>query len=284
MKTTKKIYSYLRWSTDQQTWGDSERRQAQAAQDWCARRGLFLAGQEKDEGMSAWKGKNRRQGTGLDRLLKIVAPGDFLLVEDSDRLSRQDWLTAMNFLAEIVARGVTVVTLANGNEITEDKFRRDPGCFLQAILRAHLGNDENEKKSARVKASWDTRKQQVREGKAIKQKLPCWLRWDDKLDRPVVIEEKAAVVRRMFRLAMQGHGVLSITRQLTKSGTPTIGRNPTKGWYAAFVWLTITNKAVIGYCCHVEPPVREVYPTIVDQKTFYAVQAKLKERKHLTVP
>jgi DNA invertase Pin-like site-specific DNA recombinase len=117
-----KVYSYARWSSDQQADGDSLRRQEQAAKDWCSRRGLTLAGAEKDEGVSAWKGRNRQEGSGLSRLLKLVNSGDFLLVEDTDRLSRQDWLTASNFISEIVSKGVTVVTLQDGNEIDAKRF------------------------------------------------------------------------------------------------------------------------------------------------------------------
>lgn len=148
------VYSYARWSSDQQTEGDSLRRQEQAAKDWCARRGLTLTKGAIDSGVSAKAGKNRAAGTGLDRLLKLVKPGDYLLVEDNDRLSRQDWLSAMNFLGDVVAKGVTVVTLSNGNTIDAERFREDPGCFLPAILRAHLGHDENTKKSERIAASW----------------------------------------------------------------------------------------------------------------------------------
>ena len=111
------IYLYNRWSSQEQGDGDSDRRQSQLAEEWCARRNLKLTGLEKDKGVSAWKGKNRSEGSGLSRFLKLVKAGDHLLVAENDRLSRQDWLTTMNFLSEIVAKGVTIVTLENGNEI-----------------------------------------------------------------------------------------------------------------------------------------------------------------------
>ncbi len=37
------VFSYARWSSNQQTEGDSLRQQKQPALDWCARRGLTLA-------------------------------------------------------------------------------------------------------------------------------------------------------------------------------------------------------------------------------------------------
>src|SRR4029077_6050258 len=75
MTTTKtkqngRVFSYMRWSSEPQTWGDSERRQAQAAQDWCCRNGRTLIEQTyADRGISGWKGANRQTGA-LGALLK----------------------------------------------------------------------------------------------------------------------------------------------------------------------------------------------------------------------
>ncbi len=100
-----KVYNYSRWSSDAQGEGDSNPRQHQMAVSWCNQRGLALAGAETDAGISARAGRNREEGSGLSKLLKLVKPGDYLLVEDNDRLSRRDWLTAMNFMNDIVSRG-----------------------------------------------------------------------------------------------------------------------------------------------------------------------------------
>jgi len=58
-----RVFSYLRWSTPEQSWGDSERRQNALAEAWCARHGVTLAGTEVDQGVSAFKGANRRSGS-----------------------------------------------------------------------------------------------------------------------------------------------------------------------------------------------------------------------------
>jgi DNA invertase Pin-like site-specific DNA recombinase len=69
------VYSYVRWSSDKQTWGDSERRQEQMAKDWCERQRLKLSSLSfKDQGTSAWKGRNLQDGA-LAELLSVVRPG-----------------------------------------------------------------------------------------------------------------------------------------------------------------------------------------------------------------
>ncbi len=278
------VYSYTRWSSDGQADGDSERRQVQMAENWCARRGLSLTGLEKDEGISAWKGRNQREGSGLSRLLKIIKPGDFLLVEDSDRLSRQNWFAHMTFLGNIVSRGVTVVTLANGNEIDQERFKCDPACFLPAILRAHLGHDENQKKSARIRASWEARKIAMSKGQAAKIHLPCWLGWDGKADRPVLLQSNAKIVRQMFELALKGLGCQTIARTLHKAGHILMAGDRRLSLSAHYVWRTLRNKLTIGTSTYVQPPMPGLYPAVVDERTFYAVQRLLQENKRQTAP
>lgn len=285
-----RVYSYACWSSNGEADGDSERRQVQRAENWCARRGLNLTGGEKDDGVSAWNGKNRSQGSGLSRLLKLVQEGDYLLIEDLDRLSRQDWLTSMNFVSDILAKGVTVVTLSNGNEITRERFGRDPGCFLPALMRAFLGNDENEKKSKRIKESWAARKMKLASGLAAKSNLPCWLAWDQDADKPVLVEKNAAVIRKMFTLALEGLGCQTIARKLHRDGDRLVvmskrqrrERVPTIS--ASYVWRTLRNKMVIGTATYVVPPQAGVYPAVVDEQTFCAVQARIDQNKHQTAP
>jgi len=82
----KRAFSYLRWSTSEQSFGDSERRQLQLAESYCARNGLQLVETVKDAGVSGFHGKNRNGELG--RLVNTINNGDVLLIEDCDRLSR----------------------------------------------------------------------------------------------------------------------------------------------------------------------------------------------------
>ena len=82
------VYSYMRWSSDPQTWGDSERRQQKQALDWCGRNGRVMAERSfTDRGVSGWIGANRQSGA-LGALLKLAQEGDTILIEDCDRWSR----------------------------------------------------------------------------------------------------------------------------------------------------------------------------------------------------
>jgi DNA invertase Pin-like site-specific DNA recombinase len=282
MNATKNVYSYIRWSTERQNWGDSERRQEQLAKDWCDRKGLKLSGRSfADRGTSAWKGKNREAGA-LGDLIKIAKSGDVVLIEDNDRFSREDTITAMNNLHDMVGKGITVVFLKTGLEVTTENFN-DPAVLFLNIFQSYLANAESVKKAYRVKQSWDARKAAVKSGKPINQNLPSWLKWDREKDKIIVLEEKSAVVRRMFDLYLEGGSTLYVARQLVNESAVHVSKQRSRGWGHDYVHRTLTNKAVLGYCLHVNPPVSGIYPAIVDEQKFWAVQAKLGIQRRSTV-
>lgn len=285
MKNTENVYSYNRWSSDAQSKGDSERRQQENAERWCASKGLKMADEAfTDRGVSAWKGGNQKRELG--RLLNVVKPGDTLLVEDVDRLSRQGWKPASDFLEKLLSKGCRVVTLQNGAEITEETFRTNPGVFLPLIMQAHLAGAENDKKSVRLKASWATRIAAVKTGKALNQNLPGWLKWNKESKLITVNNERVATVRRMFKLYLEGRGLVDVSRQLNAEGAVRVSRKAKLGGAAiarqhgtSYLHRVLTNRAVLGEC-QGQPG---LWPAIVSEKDFYAVAARLKAGQRQTV-
>ena len=71
-----------------------------------------LSDRFKDRGISAWNGKDQERALG--DLLRIAKRGDYSLVEDVDRLSRQDRLTALNFVAGITTSPLFQRPVVNG--------------------------------------------------------------------------------------------------------------------------------------------------------------------------
>lgn len=89
-------YSYVRWSSAEQSKGDSLRRQLAKFQDYCNRKGLTPAEDSfTDRGRSGYR-KEHLSATGeLRRFLNLVQdgtiePGSTLVIENLDRLGRQD--------------------------------------------------------------------------------------------------------------------------------------------------------------------------------------------------
>jgi len=182
----------MRWSSEPQNWGDSERRQEQMAKDWCQRNGRLLADKRfTDRGVSGWHGHNRSDGA-LGELLKIVKSGDTILVENTDRWSRESPLDSLGAMRETVNRGVEIVFLKTGNVVNRSNFN-DAGVLIPTFFGSFLANAENKKRSYRIRQAMDARREQIKSGKAVQGRLPAWLEWDRKLNKPVVIEEICSV-------------------------------------------------------------------------------------------
>ena len=122
-----KAYSYLRFSTPEQESGDSVRRQIANAENWAKNQGIDLDDILKfeDRGISAYRGLNRIKGA-LGNFLNLVKEGkipynSYLIVENLDRLSRENVIYALLQFLSIIQQGIRIVTLMERYGITVRK-------------------------------------------------------------------------------------------------------------------------------------------------------------------
>ncbi|MGO8835885.1 MAG: recombinase family protein [Limisphaerales bacterium] len=286
-KTTEKnkkgrIFSYARWSSDRQTAGDSERRQLAMATDWCRRNGYVLEDQTyTDRGVSGAKGRNRLEGA-LSALLRIVKPGDKILIESEDRWSREPVMQSMSAIEATVNEGVDLVFLRNGITVNKLNFN-DPGVLIPCFFGSWMANRENESRRARVQEAMNNRRKIVESGRAVPGKLPAWIDWNREKGEPVVNTQKAAVVKRLFELCIAGNGLGQIERLMKDTPPITYRATFTKqktAWNTFFIHRTLADRSVLGYQ---RSSGVKIYPPVIDEGTFYTAQAKLKARKKLTV-
>ena len=99
-------YSYQRFSSTKQKKGDSTRRQNNAAAEFCRAHGLVLAETFRDDGVSAFRGKNFSNESALGEFLRLVEngsvkQGSVLVIENMDRLSRQSILPCLSKFTDI---------------------------------------------------------------------------------------------------------------------------------------------------------------------------------------
>src|SRR4051812_20709554 len=100
-------FSYIRFSHPDQAKGDSLRRQTKAPREWCERNGAHLDETTtlRDLGKSAFTGKHRKNPDrhALAAFLKMVEEGrvprgSFLIIENLDRLTREDLQPALQLV------------------------------------------------------------------------------------------------------------------------------------------------------------------------------------------
>jgi DNA invertase Pin-like site-specific DNA recombinase len=289
-------YSYIRWSTDVQKLGDSERRQLEKSREYAQEHNLELIEEMSDSGISAFRGKNVAEGK-LASFLKAIRDkkikkGSYLLVENFDRLSRQDPLTAFGIFAEIVKAGIVIVTLhdekqyGNGNE-------SDLGSLIVSLVSMSRSHEESVVKSTRIASAWSNKR---KNGNAapLTARCPLWLTLpkidpNNKTNAPrhfTVNKARAAVVKRIFQDCAAGIGIHIIMNRLNSSKTPTFSGQG--GWAKSSIGKILHNRAVLGEfqpCRRVGnkripegEPIPNYYPAIISPDLFYKAEQSLNQR------
>src|SRR5438067_1359017 len=115
-RPVKRAFSYIRFSKPEQLRGDSLRRQKEWGERLCQARGWHLDTglRLQDLGVSAFRGKNADTGSlgaFIDAIqMGKVQPGDVLLLENLDRLSRDEIDEAYGLFRQVLRSGVEIVT------------------------------------------------------------------------------------------------------------------------------------------------------------------------------
>jgi DNA invertase Pin-like site-specific DNA recombinase len=283
-------FSYVRFSHPDQIKGDSLRRQTEAAQDWCKQNNVVLDTSTTlhDLGRSAFTGTHRHNPdrhalAGFLRLVEQgkVARGSYLIIENLDRLSREHILPALTLLLNLIQAGVRVVQLKPVEQVFDEKV--EPMSLMMAIMELTRGHGESAMKSERLTGAWQTRKKRAREtGRVVTRLLPAWLREKD--GKPILIPDRAEVVRRIFDMAAAGYGQTSIVKKLTQEGVPAFG--PSGVWGRSYINLILKDRRAIG---EYQPrkrdrstdgePIPGFYPAVVSEDTWYAARAGAVKRK-----
>ena len=284
-----RAYSYLRFSTPEQAAGDSFRRQHEAAVAYCLQHRLELDADLSfhDLGVSAFRGDNAETGRLGDFVRAVqdglVPRGSWLLVESLDRISRAVPRKAVRVLEDIVDLGITVVTLTDQRVYNRSTLDNDPLAFLAAFLIAIRANEESALKQRRIRAAWSAKRETAGD-KPMTAISPAWLHLGAKGFE--VIEARAALVRRVFELALSGVGASSIAGRFNEEGIDTFGRATM--WHASYIKKILSNRSVLGeFTPHTlerdnenrkrripQQSVRDYFPAIVSEAVFADVNAQ----------
>jgi DNA invertase Pin-like site-specific DNA recombinase len=287
-------YSYIRWSDVRQSDGDSHKRQVDLREGWLAAHPkvqLDTSLKLVDKGVSGFHGQHRSDKHCLGQFVRQVEagrvrPGSFLLIENLDRLSREEVHDAVELLLKLTRLGVVVVQLSP--VVCEFVYPVEMSKLIIAVVELARGNSESKMKSERVTNAWKSARERARTTGAVVnlRTLPGWCEVSDGEMR--LIPERAGLVRRMHRMAREGYGVNTICRKLNDEGVKPWGRGIV--WTEAVVYRYLTCRTVIGEW---EPGtggrggvkraktgevIKDYFPRVVSDKVFYATQAAMKER------
>jgi len=294
-------YSYIRFSTPEQSLGDSKRRQFEETERYCRENNLELSDNIfHDEGISAFKGKNKSKGAQLARFLGLcrqgkIKKGSYLLCEHIDRITREPISNALDTVKSIIDHGIIVVTLNDKRKYSKETLNQID--LLSLIFTLFQSHDESVKKQERIKKSWENKRNQILKGNIQKlPQIPNWL-FQSKDGKISVDEKKAATVIKIFDMFVKEKiAASSIHKILNQEKIPIISCKKTSTkWHKDYVSRILKNKAVIGYTefyetyidtetfrkkrTLVKNSLTRIYPQIIDDQTFETAQIKLRQTK-----
>ena len=273
-------YSYIRFSTPEQSKGDSLRRQTEGAAEWCEQNGVSLDTRTyRDLGVSGYTGKHRQNPArhGLALFLSAVQggkvpAGSYLVLENLDRLTREHVRAAYGLFNSILDAGIHIVQLSPERVFKADATGSEAMFdVIVALMELGRGNSEIAIKSDRIAKNWRQRRQAIREGKGghLPGRPPFWV---DKTDRGYALNERAEIVRRVFRYALEGCGSMQTQRRLRQELDVELSKT--------YLQQLLRDRIVLGVL--EDPRTRHeplaVYPPAVPEQVFDAVQAGLTAR------
>jgi DNA invertase Pin-like site-specific DNA recombinase len=244
-----KAIGYVRWSSDDQTAGNSLERQTENLKTYCSRAGLDLSSTLIDDGYSAFKGHHISRGK-LGLFLTEADSGKHrgraLVVEQMDRLSRQGIDETWMLTRRLIAAGVEIHVTQKGRII---RSMDDLPTVILHVVESHSANEFSQKLRERVGAAWQSKKHDGPDGVSITRKLPGWL--EGEVGEQIRVNaEKAKVVQRIFEMTAGGMGARMIARTFNEEGVPAFGGGKTKGkteaWIKSYIQKILTNRAVLG--------------------------------------
>jgi DNA invertase Pin-like site-specific DNA recombinase len=294
-ETTAICYSYLRFSSPAQADGDSVRRQTALRDGWLKRHPavrLDTSLRLEDRGVSGYRGEHRTNkrhalASFLDLVERGRVPaGSYLIVENLDRLTREEPEVSIPLVMNLIRAGVRVVQLAPAEMVYEPGM--DFGRLMMMLWELARGHAESKRKSGLCGDAWGEKKAQARSGhKAHGKSVPAWLELAAGPDGLVyrVKEDAGAAVRRMFQLSIEGLGTLAIAARLNALGVPPIARG--KKWIRSYVAKVLDNRAVLGEYQPMKghrkrqpdgDPIAGYFPAVISEADWHRAHAATQAR------
>jgi DNA invertase Pin-like site-specific DNA recombinase len=287
---------YARWSTKNQEDGDSLARQINKARDIAETRRWRIVEEHIESGKSAYHGRNRAENGKLRALEERAERGELtgmvLMVEAMDRLSRQEPIESLTLLTNLCKRGLTIFEFGSETTYTTAKINENWANLVVALAKAGEAHDSSKLKARRVSSAWRATQEagRTKAGTADPRLCPAWMEVID--GEYTVIEQRADVIREMFRMARDGHGLRTIALKANEIRSKI--NWPSAAWNIRSVSQTIHGRRVLGeyqpqrrvdHVARAEAgPPRKIYPEIVPLELWHQAQSSIETRKNTGGP
>ena len=286
---SRQLYSYIRWSSDKQTAGSSHDRQSSTAQQIAEQYDLEIV-ELLDAGVSAFRGSNRKLNSALGGFISAVKAGaiasdSWLLVENLDRLTREDVITANRMFLELLDLGLTIITGMDQKIFTKDSVNKNPTDLMLSILLFMRANEESKTKQSRTKGAVLSLVERHKSGLPVNIKAagshPWWI--DDTGPKDEAVKPHPvffAVAKEIVGLYLQGWGTYKVAEYLNRRYTPPAPYKSKKSnhqhWNINALRRFRHNRALIGEreltLLGSKYTLQNYYPVLCTEAEYYQMQ------------
>jgi DNA invertase Pin-like site-specific DNA recombinase len=197
------LYERLSSEDDLQGESNSIKNQKRLLEDYARKNGFANIRHFTDDGVSG----TRFDRQGLNEMLDEIEAGNVtaVIIKDMSRAGR-DYLRVGLFMETLRERGVRFIAV-NDNVDSNDGY--DDFLPFRNVMNEYYARDTSRKITAHYRAKGT-------KGNRLTTNPIYGYAYDDKRENWIIDEETAPVVRRIFALTIEGHGVVTIARMLTE--------------------------------------------------------------------
>lgn len=272
-----KVFGYVRVSTETQAEkGYGKDVQENAIKDYCKLNGLELVEVFRDLGVSG----TLIERNGYTELLAALSEGEVkrVIVMNTSRLWRAD-------NAKVMIKRQLMRAKAEVNSVeqrTYSIYDKDPNDFLINGMMELL--DQYDRLSINMKLA-KGRRQKVKGGVKACGNAPIGYKWKHEgVKKPVVVidEEKAPIIKEIFKQYLESKSILKVQRFLKKQGYKT---QQAKEFSTMAIRNILTNRFYLGEVKHSDIIIEGQHDSLINKIIFGKVQAQLQKnnRKGLKI-
>lgn len=202
----------------------------------------------------------------FNKMLKYIESNHIknILVSELSRLSRR-YIDTVNFIDSCTKQGINIHIQKEGlSTLNEDGSENSIVQMLTGMLSS-MAQQESKTLSYRIKSG---KQYSASQGGGFNQKIYGYDKGPD--GKPVINQEQAVLVRKMFEMLLQGIGTRSIANYLNEN-------YDTKDWKPSTVHTVVKNSFYCGKRKYNDLIID--VPAIVDEQTFNKAQEFIKKRK-----
>ena len=110
-----------------------------------------------------------------------MAHGSYLLIENIDGISRDEFFEAQTLFQQLILGGINIAVLSNGETYSHDRLRSSPDDIMYIVAEQIRANQESARKSHLIGDAKARKKKRLiehgLEGKPYTRQTPAWIRW-----------------------------------------------------------------------------------------------------------